>query len=476
MAAHMDKRRSSFEFYRRLSARLLQVLWTCCQFALLWWVLDPIRVRLGKRASLDRANRLKQFFETIGGSYIKMGQIMALQPDLIPREYCDALFDLMDRVRSVPPEISRELFRQKTGKSVDQVFDDFEDKPLATASIGQVHRARLKGVDVVVKVQRPEAVDEMIPDIEIAGMAVKLIERFNFQPLMFMVEPLTEFIHWTWEELDYRYEARYTEKALELSKGDEMQKVPEVFSQWTTSRTVVFEFLEGITVLDVIRQREKEGGIPAGVLPAGYNSKVFCDRIVRIFLESAFTHGFFHADLHPANLIIMEDNVVGYIDFGITGLLSEYSRRNLMRLTLAYAKGDMDEMAEVFLTVSTLNSRSDFGKLKAILHEKSKSWYGPENNASVSAMMLDWIYVSRDANIWPQRDVVKYIRCSVAMDGLIKRLDPSFDVSSALASATTDHLTRDYQRVYLSFDKYFRSASSLAELIAIDPARIRKGL
>lgn len=437
------------------------------------WIVDPARRRRGLQPVLDGPKRLKQFFEDAGGSYLKLGQMLALQPDLVPLEYCNELFDLMDRVSPFDAGTARRVFQNETGLTVDEAFEAFDDKPLSTASIGQVHVAVFKGRKVAVKIQRPEAEARMIPDLQIASLLIRMIRLFRFKPLWWLIEPISEFIRWTWEELDYRHEARYAAKAFENARGERFERVARVYWELTTRRVVVFEFLEGVTVLDVIRAREQRSFIPAESVPADYNGAEFCGHIVDNFLGGAFTCGLFHADLHPANLLIMKNNVVGYIDYGITGVLGEYSRRNLIELTLAYAQGDIDEMAEVFVRVSTITSQSNYDKLRLGLKRRSETWYRSTVKPSITSVMLDWLRLSREADIWPQRDVIKYIRCAVAMDGLIKRLNPEFNISAALARASRLHLEAGLRRHIFSYDHLFRAFTEATELAIGGTATVR---
>lgn len=477
LVKHLSRRlRKQARDSAAIAARMWKIAVVATKHASLHWVIDPFRRKRGSVTVPAGPIRLKQFFEDIGGSYLKLGQMLALQPDLVPPKYCDALFDLMDRVTPFSAEIAREIFFDEIGESVDDAFEAFEDRPLSTASIGQVHVAFYKGQKVAVKIQRPAAEAGMIPDIQIAALVIKTIRLFRFKPLWWMIEPMSEFIRWTWEELDYRHETRYAVKAMENARGEAFEHVPKVYEEFTTRRIAVFEFLEGVTVLDVIRLREKLGFIPDDAAPAGFKSADFCVHIIDNFLDGAFTCGLFHADLHPANLMIMKNNVVGYIDYGITGVLAEYSRKNLIALTLAYSQGQVEEMGEIFVRVSKITADSDYGVLRRGLKRCSKNWYGSEGKTSVTGMMLDFLKLSREANIWPQRDVIKYIRCSVAMDGLIKRLDPEFDVGAALARASRKHLETGLRLHIYSYDRLFRGFSEITELAVGGTATLRNAL
>lgn len=400
---------------------------------------------------------------------------MALQPDLIPVEYCDGLMDLMDRIPPFDYETAERIFQEESGKKLLDVFERVETTQLATASIGQVYVAYLNGRKVAIKLQRPEAESLVTSDVRVSSFLVRIIKTLSVKPLYWMLEPLSEFIRWSREELDFQYEGRYTQQALENSRGEAFEKVPKVYWEWTSRRALVIEFLEGITVIDYLRKRNDQEVDQSSILPEGYCSGDFCNHIVENFLGGAFNCGLFHADLHPGNLMIMENSMVGYIDFGITGILSDYSRTNLIGLTLAYAQGDIDQMLKSFTRVSTITSGSDLNKLELGLRRRAEVWYKKESgkSTSITSMMLDWLNLSKESEVWPQRDVIKYIRCSVVMDGLIKRLDPDFDIGAALATAARQHLEAGVRRNLFSYERVFEAFSNSNDLVCGGPSTLR---
>lgn len=482
MAAFVSKFLRFFQRQSRevltLPLRMGRIVFITVRFAALIWIIDPLNRRRAGETVPEKPVRLREYFEMVGGSFIKLGQMLALQPDIIPLAYCDELFDLMDRVRPFEFKTAEEIVLEEFGRPIEAVFDSFDKEPIATASIAQVYTATLQGNRVAVKIQRPAAESEMAPDIRIAGMLVEVIRFVRFKPLYWLIEPISEFIRWSWEELDCRHEARYTRQAYENARGEAFEKVPKVYSDYTTRRVAIFEFLHGITVLDFMRLRARYGQAPLGFRAVGYRSHDYCAHIIDNFLDGAFNRGLFHADLHPANLIILDHNVVGYIDYGITGVLGEYSRKNLVALTLAYASGDVKKMCEIFLRVSTTSPDSDVEALDRGLRRCTNRWYGSgvggsASRASVTAVMIDWLQLSRAAKIWPQRDVIRYIRCAVALDGLIKRLDPTFDVGAALARASRRHLEAGLRRQMFSYERLFRTFSDAADLLSSGPGAIR---
>ena len=395
--------------------------------------------RFAPGETVPKPERLKLIMEDLGGSFIKLGQMLALQPDILPLEYCNALYDLLDRVTPVPPDEIEQVFLAEIGRRPQEVFDSFEREAIASGSIGQVHIAYLDGKKYAVKVQRPDADSDFTRDIKVMSVSVWFIKRLRIRWLSWMIDPMTEFSSWTKEELDFRYEASYMLRLRKHSSDSTTEYVPPVESRFTTRRTLAVEFLNGIAILDHFRKREEGDAAHDRTLEElGFDADQFSRNVIDNFLGDAFLHGIFHADLHPANLMILKDNVVGYIDFGITGVISQYSRQNLVAMTLAYANTDIDMLCQRFFNVSTLTPESDPAAFREGLKRLSESWYDTSGSAvptTVTLVMLDMLRLARDACILPQRDVIRYIRSAIAIDGLIRRFAPEFDVGQYLATA-----------------------------------------
>lgn len=408
----------------------------------------PRLARIVPGASLSGPKRFRLCIEELGGTFIKFGQMLAMQSDLLPLEYCAALFSLFDQV---PPfdytEVER-TFLEDLQRTPQEIFDHFEIVPAATGSIGQVHVAMLKGQKVAVKVRRPSILSDFDADIAALRFTVRAVKLLHLRSFYWIVAPTEEFIAWTQEELDYRREAHYMDELGRNAKNSEQEKVPAVFWSCTTARILTVEFLEGITVSEYLRQ-VKAGKIP-DVSP-DFDPAIYGARLIDNFLGDAFRHGMFHADLHPGNLVIMPGNVVGYIDFGISGVLSQYSRRHLIAMTLAYARGDIEEMCEAFFRITTFDQNADTLYFHRQLKEVSSGWYGMDETESrlrksITSIMLELLLLSKASGIWPQRDVIKYIRSAIALDGLMKVLSPGLDIGRHLEQACERHIKSDAMR------------------------------
>jgi ubiquinone biosynthesis protein len=418
-------------------------------------------------------DRLRTALEDLGGSFIKFGQMLALQPDILSLEYCNALFDLLDRITPFDYTDVEQIFVLQTGKAPLEIFDSFEPVPIATASIGQVHVAYLDGRKVAVKVQRPSVETDFAGDIRLMAAAMTAIKRLHLRSLYWMLEPTGEFLRWTREELDYRYEARYMEQLRRNASKNPHERVPEVFWPYTTRRTLVCEFFEGDTMLSYLRALESgDARMLEGLKSIGFEPDRTARHIIDNFLGDVFQHGMFHADLHPANLMILPGNMVGYIDFGITGTISRYSRRNLVALTLAYTRGDLEGMCEAFFRISVFDSETSQARFRESLKLFAETWYetaGRERRLrkNFTLVMLDMLRLSRRTGVWPERDVVKYIRSAIAIDGLITRFAPSFDLGQHLQVVCDRHLRWSARRELFSYNSILGWAIS-GERIARD--------
>lgn len=419
-----------------------------------WTARWPHFARMVPGSPLPGPKRLRLCIEELGGTFVKFGQMLAMQSDLLPLEYCAALFSLFDQV---PPfsysEVER-TFMEDLQRTTQELFDHFETIPVATGSIGQVHVAMLQGQKVAVKVRRPSILSDFDADIAALRVTVRAVKLLRLRSFYWIIAPTEEFISWTQEELDYRREAHYMDELGRNARNSEQEKVPAVFWSCTTARILTVEFLEGITVSEYLRQ--VEAGKMPNVSP-DFDPAIYGARLIDNFLGDAFRHGMFHADLHPGNLVIMPGNVVGYIDFGISGVLSQYSRRHLIAMTLAYARGDIEEMCEAFFRITTFDQNADTLYFHRQLKELSIGWYGVDETESrlrksITSIMLELLLLSKASGIWPQRDVIKYIRSAIALDGLMKVLSPGLDIGQHLEQACERHIKGDAMRNLVSLE------------------------
>lgn len=441
-----------------------------------WLLLKHCTVQLVGRRGISGPQRLRMLLEEVGGSFLKFGQVLSLQPDILPRAYCDALFDLLDRVPSFPYREVERTFVEDLGRRPTEIFDSFDTQPIASASIGQVHVASLDGRKMAVKVRRPTVERDFETDLTVMRGLARIIRGFRLRRLDWLAKASEEFIAWTREELDYRYEARHMEALAFNARDSHSEVVPKLCRELTTARILVAELLEGMTVLDYIRSLESgESPYSEQLARIDFDPEEFARNIIRNFVHDAFTSGLFHADLHPANLIIQPDSAVGYVDFGITGSLSPYARRSLVALTLSLTRADSDQMMVHFLRLSPTDDDSDVPAFREGLEKALDRWYDrerdePEMLENYTRVMLDFLQLSRQTNVWPTPDVIRYIRSVITADGLVTRFAPRLDVARYLQSVCEETLERELWREMISVEQLAYNAAEAARIVTSLPA------
>ena len=423
-------------------------------------------------ADLDPPRRLRALFEDLGGAFLKFGQMLALQPDVLGPELCNALLELLDRIEPFAPEHAERILREELGAGSGELFDSFDARPLATASVGQVYRATVGGSAVAVKVQRPDVEIEFRNDVRLMVAVGALIRTARVRSWQWLVEPMGEFVAWSREELDYRYEARYATALRRNAASNPLQHVPRVHDRFTTRRTLVADFVDGVSLLDYLRAREAgDQAVLDALAEGGFDPRRFAANVVSNFLGDAFRYGVYHADLHPANLMILDDNVVGYVDFGITGVMSRDSRRHLVAMSLGLARGDLEAIYSQYLEITVHDERSDYEGFRAELEERAPGWYrnGPDGRrleAKVTRIFSEMLDLSRRHRVMPERDIVKYIRSSIAIDGLLARFSPGYDIGSQIAERCTEFLRHESHLGRMSPDRMLDWWSAGVRLLA----------
>jgi ubiquinone biosynthesis protein len=294
-------------------------------------------------ARLSRPERLRLVFEELGPTFIKLGQLLSTRPDLIPAEYLDELARLQDEVPPFSLAEVHAIFREELGRSPDEVFHYFDADPLAAASIGQVHRARLdSGAEVVVKVQRPDIENVIAVDLEIlahlAGLMEQYLEEVQGHRPTAIVQ---EFARSLSREIDFAVELANVQRFARQFKNNTAIHVPLVYPELSTQRVLVMEYVLGIKASMAGQLREQ-----------GYDLPLIAERGATLVMEQIFVHGFFHADPHPGNLFILPDNVVCFIDFGQMGRLSRKDREDFTDLVLDLVAGDERTVVEGVLKVT----------------------------------------------------------------------------------------------------------------------------
>ncbi len=308
---------------------------------------------------LSRPARLRMALEELGPTFIKLGQLLSTRPDFIPPEYLDELTKLQD---SVPPFTYAEvqqIFQEELGKDPADIYEYFDSTPLAAASIGQVHSARLgadqavsgeeQSRDVVVKVQRPGIENTIAVDLEILAHIARLMEEHLEEVQGHRPSAIVhEFARSLSREIDFTIELSNIQRFARQFEGNAEIHVPEVYPLLSTDRLLVLERIDGIKASDVNTLKSK-----------GYDLSLVAKRGANLVMEQIFVHGFFHADPHPGNIFILPENVICFIDFGQMGRLSLKDREEFVDLVLNIVDCNESKVASDVLKITTQQGELD---------------------------------------------------------------------------------------------------------------------
>jgi predicted unusual protein kinase regulating ubiquinone biosynthesis (AarF/ABC1/UbiB family) len=322
----------------RRTARLWQVVAVISQA----FILPVLFAR--RRGQAAGAVRMRLAFEKLGGAWIKLGQMLAMRFDLLPPEYCDELFKLFNAVAPFAYSDVAAIVTQELGASPDLVFTSFEKQPFASASIGQVHRATLPtGERVAVKVQRPGIRETMRTDVDLMYAVTGLLDWTRLFGATRSREVIDEFARWTADELDYLVEARQSVLLYEHARDEPFERVARVYRGYTTTRVLTSELLVGVPLIDIVTAvRARDADYLNKLEAAGYNLQSIVRNIDWNMLNQVYVFGYFHADLHPANLYVLPGNAIGYVDFGMVGELPDNVRESLTRYSWLLFQWDVE--------------------------------------------------------------------------------------------------------------------------------------
>lgn len=385
---------------------------------------------------VTRAERLRMAFEELGPTFIKLGQLLSLRPDLIQPEFARELSKLQDEAPPVPFEEVRERIESEFGCPLKQVFTHFDEQPLAAASLAQVHRARIKeGDKVVAKIQRPKIQKSIKADIGILyDLAHFIKSRLPASELYDSVGVVKEFDKTIRRELDFAREGRNMDLFRRNFAGDETIYIPKVYWKYTTPFILVMEYVDGIKISELEQLEE-----------AGLDRKTIAKNGANTILKQVFEHGLFHADPHPGNVLILEDNVIVPIDYGMVGRLDEELQKQVGDLLTGVVKKDVDRIVKVLKEIGSGNETLDLRSLKTDLSEFIDRYYQvPLYQLDVGKLMDEGLKIVRDHRIRLPSNLVMMGKALMIEEGVGRVLYPEFDMITLAKPYVKKLLRRRY--------------------------------
>lgn len=421
-----------------------------------------------KRQKVEHINtpkpvRVRMILEELGPTYIKLGQLLSMRHDIIPPAYAGEFVKLQDEVPHFDFEEVETIIKEELGHSIEELFDYFDKRPLACASIGQVHRAKIKNGDsVVVKVQRPGIKQTIESDLDIMYSMARLVEEHIPESRLYRpTEIVDELSRSILEEIDYTHEGWNTDRFAYNFRDNGQVHIPKVYWSYTSKRVLTLEFIEGIKTsrVDLLEKR-------------GFDKSKIAVVAGEAFTQQVFEDGFFHADLHPGNVLIMGDGRVAFLDFGMTGHLSSEMREMFLDGLMALVKGDSALLVEISRDMGCLNHHVDTRSLKADIEYFRSKYYGrAPKNIEASVVIEELIGILREHQVTVPHNIALLVRGIMAVEGFTQIVDPNFNLTELLENCAKKEISVRYKPQNLA-DKTYGSALNWSRLFQKVPIKI----
>ena len=416
--------------------RLLVILWVVSRYRLDEFIpLAPLPLgarilfffapwHLFPKPKLARAERLRLALETLGPIFIKFGQMLSTRRDLLPDDLAQQLKKLQDDVAPFSGDHAKQLIERGLGKPVSEVFSEFSVQPLASASIAQVHSARLiNGKEVVVKVIRPGLESTIDQDIALMLIVATLLERYwDDGKRLHPIQIVLDYKKTIYDELDLQREAANASQLRRNFDQSELIYIPEIYWDLTNQHVLVMERIYGIPIADI-----------DSLKAAGVNLKLLAERGVEIFFTQVFRDSFFHADMHPGNIFVSARNPANpqyiAIDFGIVGTLTPEDQSYLARNLLAFFKRDYRQVAELHISSGWVPENTRVDEFESAIRTVCEPIFErPLKDISFGQFLLRLFQTARRFNMEVQPQLVLLQKTLLNIEGLGRELYPDLDL------------------------------------------------
>jgi ubiquinone biosynthesis protein len=396
-------------------------------------IADPVEEDAGE-GDEEAARDLAADLEGLGPTFIKLGQLLSTRADLLSDAHIEALARLQDDVEPVPYEEIREVIEEDLGARVSNVFASFDEEPIASASLGQVHHAVLRdGREVAVKVQRPGIREVVARDLEVLhGVAGMLDDHTDAGERYHFDEMIEEFERSLARELDYRREAvSLTELGRNLASFERLT-VPAPIDGLVTGRVLTMEHVEGTKVTGL-----------SGLARLDIDGEALVDELFRAYLKQMLSDGFVHADPHPGNVLLTPDHRLALIDVGMVIRLEPTTRERMLRLLLAVADGEGDAAADVALAMGSPTSFFDEEAFRRDVSALVGSYHDlPPEHSHAGQVLAEVTRISGQDGVRPPAELTLLGRTLLALDQVASELAPDFDADSAVRRHAGEVLRR----------------------------------
>jgi ubiquinone biosynthesis protein len=412
-----------------------------------------------------KADELAADLEKLGPTFVKLGQLLSTRVELMPRAYLQALERLQDKVGPFDFSEVEKIVTSELGVRMSKAFADFDVKPIASASLGQVHLARLRdGRAVAVKVQRPGIREAMVDDLEaLEEIATFLDEHTEFGKRYEFAAMLEQFRKSLLRELDYRLEGQNLSAFRELLKHFEHLIVPAPIADYCTSRVLTMEYVPGIKITEMspIARLEFDGGALA-------------EELFRAYLEQILVHGFFHADPHPGNVFLTDDYRIALLDLGMVGRIMPRLQEDLLQLLLAIADGRGDEAAEVAIKIGEKKDGFDSNQFtRRIAEIVAAQRTATVEQMQVGRIVLEVTQAAAENGIRVPPELTMLGKTLLNLDQVGRALEPEFDPNASIRRNGAEILQSRLVKS-LSPANLFGGILEIKDLLQRLPVRVNK--
>jgi len=420
---------------------------------------DKIIPLFGKHvdSSMSRAERLRYAAEELGPTFVKLAQILSMRPDLVPPDVATELQKLQDEVSPFSYEEVRNIIKEELKQELETAFSDIDEQPLAAASIAQVHRATLHdGRRVIIKIQRPDIQDVIDIDLEILSDLAKVLKRHSLNTVVSdPVAVIAEFDRSIHRELDFLSEGRNIHRFGLMFADDPTVLIPSFYPELSSSRVMVMDFVDGIKASQLeVLERE------------GLDRTVIAERGAQWILKQVFQHGFFHADPHPGNILVLEDNVIAPLDYGMVGSLDESTIEALGSVLAGIIHKDTNRILRAFDALGIIHDVANRIALRSDINGFVSQYYEvPLQELQVSGLLKELFEIFRAHQMTLPSNLSLMLKALVTVEGLGRLLHPDFDMVSEVRPYVSRLMYRRYdpRRRFRDFLNVFDDFSSLAE-------------
>ncbi|MCD6182360.1 MAG: AarF/ABC1/UbiB kinase family protein [Candidatus Cloacimonetes bacterium] len=372
--------------------------------------------------SLSRWERIRMVLEELGPTFIKFGQIMSNRPDILPEPLLIELEKLQDSVPPMPNEEAGKMIEQELGKPISVLFKHFDTNPIASASIAQVYRAELfNGEKVAIKVQRTGIQKIIETDLEIMFHLSLLMEKhITEMEILNPVQTVKEFEISIHKEIDFNIEASHIERFARNFQSDLTIYTPEVYKEYSTKKILTMEFIEGIKVSNLKALKE-----------TGINPLLVAEQGCDLIMKQIFEYGFFHADPHPGNILIMKDNITCFLDFGMMGTLLPKHQDHLGNIIIGIVNKDSKRIAETLLRLTGTYNIENRDQLEQRVSEMVNQYaYIPLKEIKIGELLNKLFRMLLDFKLRLPSDFYLLSKALITIEGVGSRLNPDFDMIS----------------------------------------------